>query len=186
MSLKTSNDKLIPKEFPKILHDFSKEIIRFQPKDIIDFSYKYFYSLENNIPFTYASKKITNISTNVENNINQAETKHVTLEKNDVLQNNKNSIENNEIKIKKNNKNENETDNENNNEIQDLEEPEIIVPLSKEMKEFIKKNENEDKDENKDESKDMEKKSVSSYSKVSESNEKKQEIKNFISDLFFE
>lgn len=47
---KKMNPKLnkypIPEKFPEILHDYIKEVIRFQPSDIIDFSVEYFASLE--------------------------------------------------------------------------------------------------------------------------------------------
>jgi hypothetical protein len=36
----------IPKDFPKLFHDFTKEILRDQPKDIIDYAYLYFKALE--------------------------------------------------------------------------------------------------------------------------------------------
>lgn len=37
----------IPKDFPNILHDFTRDLIYEQPKDLIEFSYKYFLALEN-------------------------------------------------------------------------------------------------------------------------------------------
>ena len=36
----------IPNGFPQILHDFTKEILRDQPRDIIEFGYMYFKALE--------------------------------------------------------------------------------------------------------------------------------------------
>lgn len=49
MTSKFSNKFLIPNEFPKILHDYAKEVIRNQPKDILDFSFQYFYLLEQKL-----------------------------------------------------------------------------------------------------------------------------------------
>ena len=42
----------IPKDFSKILHDFTKEILQDQPKDIIDYAYHYFKALEAVITYT--------------------------------------------------------------------------------------------------------------------------------------
>ena len=53
MSSKFSNDYPIPIKFPEILHDFTREVTRYMPKDILDFSIQYFYSLENNIELNY-------------------------------------------------------------------------------------------------------------------------------------
>jgi len=36
----------VPTDFPQILHDFAREVLRNQPKDIIDFGYLYFKALE--------------------------------------------------------------------------------------------------------------------------------------------
>ena len=61
MSSKFSNKYPIPEKFPEILHDFSREVLRYMPKDILDFSVQYFYSLETGIPLNYiegASKDI--------------------------------------------------------------------------------------------------------------------------------
>ena len=65
MSSKFSNKYPIPEKFPEILHDFSREVLRYMPKDILDFSIQYFYSLETNIPLNYTeggSNKIPKIS----------------------------------------------------------------------------------------------------------------------------
>jgi Regulatory subunit of type II PKA R-subunit len=32
----------VPEQFPEILHDLLREILREQPEDIIEFSYRYF------------------------------------------------------------------------------------------------------------------------------------------------
>ena len=61
MSSRFSNKYPIPEKFPEILHDFSREVLRYMPKDILDFSVQYFYSLETGTPLNYiegASKDI--------------------------------------------------------------------------------------------------------------------------------
>ena len=53
MSSKFSNKFPIPEKFPEILHDYAREVVRYMPKDILDFSIQYFYSLEQKITFNY-------------------------------------------------------------------------------------------------------------------------------------
>ena len=53
MASKFSNKFLIPENFPKILHDFTREVVRYQPKDILDFSIQYFYCQEKLLPLNY-------------------------------------------------------------------------------------------------------------------------------------
>ena len=53
MSSRFSNKYPIPEKFPEILHDFAREVVRYMPKDILDFSIQYFYYLEQNIPLKY-------------------------------------------------------------------------------------------------------------------------------------
>jgi hypothetical protein len=36
----------IPGEFPQLLHDFTKEVLRDQPDDIFEYGYQYFKALE--------------------------------------------------------------------------------------------------------------------------------------------
>ena len=50
MSSKFSNKYFIQEEFQKILNNFTKAIIFYKPKDIIDFAVNYFISLERKIP----------------------------------------------------------------------------------------------------------------------------------------
>ena len=64
MSSKFSNKYPIPEKFPEILHDFSREVLRYMPKDILDFAIQYFYSLETSNPLNYiegASKTIPRV-----------------------------------------------------------------------------------------------------------------------------
>ena len=53
MSSRFSNKYPIPEKFPEILHDFAREVVRFMPKDILDFAIQYFYYLEQNMPLNY-------------------------------------------------------------------------------------------------------------------------------------
>ena len=53
MTSKFSNKFPIPEKFPEILHDYTREVVRYMPKDILDFSIQYFYSLEQNVPLKY-------------------------------------------------------------------------------------------------------------------------------------
>ena len=53
MSSRFSNKFPIPEKFPEILHDYAREVVRNMPKDILDFSIQYFYSLDQNVPFNY-------------------------------------------------------------------------------------------------------------------------------------
>ena len=65
MSSRFSNKFPIPEKFPEILHDFAREVVRYMPKDILDFAIQYFFSLEQNVPLKYTeggSKDIPKIS----------------------------------------------------------------------------------------------------------------------------
>ena len=53
MTSKFSNKYLIPEEFPNILHDYAREVVRYMPKDILDFSIQYFYYLEKGLKLNY-------------------------------------------------------------------------------------------------------------------------------------
>lgn len=53
MSSRLANKFPIPEGFPEILHDFAREVVRYRPKDIYDFSIQYFYSIEKAIPLNY-------------------------------------------------------------------------------------------------------------------------------------
>ena len=69
MSSKFSNKFPIPEKFPEILHDYAREVVRYMPKDILDFSIQYFYSLDQNIPLNYmegASNELPKLSYSLE------------------------------------------------------------------------------------------------------------------------
>ena len=73
-NLKENN---IHAKLAEIIHNFTREIIRNKPEDILDFLIKYFYSLEKGIPFSYNP----NQSEPLDNNNNN--------EKEDLIQDNK-------------------------------------------------------------------------------------------------
>ena len=56
MTSKLLNKFPIPENFPDILHDFAKEVVREQPKDILDFAVEYFKALESGTPLDYGHK----------------------------------------------------------------------------------------------------------------------------------
>ena len=66
MSSKYSNKYPIPEKFPEILHDFSREVLRYMPKDILDFAVQYFYSLETLTPLNFIEGASKNIPQSVE------------------------------------------------------------------------------------------------------------------------
>ena len=66
MSSKYSNKYPIPEKFPEILHDFSREVLRYMPKDILDFAVQYFYSLETSTPLNFIEGASKNIPKSVE------------------------------------------------------------------------------------------------------------------------
>ena len=86
MNYKSSKNFSISTEFQKILNDYIKEVIRYKPKDIIDFSYKYFYCLENNLPLnsTFIKKINGNSVIDKEIIINKRETLSSTIEHNEI------------------------------------------------------------------------------------------------------
>ena len=43
----------IPQGYPEMLHDFSREILRLQPENILEFGYQYFKAKEEVTPFWY-------------------------------------------------------------------------------------------------------------------------------------
>ena len=192
------NSKLpFNEEFSKILYEFTKSIIYYKPKDILDFSYKYFYSLENKIPLssTFGTQVNTELTANPEQTINQKETIYSTNKQNDEdLIKDKNNIitdndmdNENEIIKKSDSKNitHNNSENENKSENNELEDSEIQVPIGKDIEDLIKKREeNEEKEEKT--IKDIKERPMSSFSGISGTNSQKQGVKDFIADLFNE
>ena len=178
----------IPDKFPQILHDYVREVIRNQPKDILDFSIKYFYSIENKMLRNQSSLTNKRSTINTELNINLDETNQDANAQSNTIQfkdniytSRINEMEKEESKI--NNSNESvEEDNDDNNENVIIE-PELIVPISKEMEELIKKREEEEEKEQNNTSR-YEKRPPSVISGISDNNSQKQDVKDFVSDLF--
>ena len=194
---KLSSNYSIPNEFPKILHDYGKAVILYNPKDIIDFSYKYFYCLENgkSLSSMYSPKASKELSNITEINSNQKETvpsiidqidKNIMKDKEEINNgnNNKNEIieKNDSKKITSSNNNssssEEEEEEEDDKFSNNLEDSTILLPISKEMAEVIRKRKEEEKKIKID--------LDSTFSKLSESDSQKQGVKDFVSDLFFE
>ena len=71
MTSKNSNQFPIPEGFPEILHDFAKEVVRYKPEDILDFSIQYFYSLENVIPLNFIPGNSSNIKNEERENLKE-------------------------------------------------------------------------------------------------------------------
>ena len=172
MNLKfLGNNHPIPDEFGTILKNYTKEILRNKPKDIIDFSYQYFYCLEKKIPLmsTIETQINTEMSLNNIQTTNQKEVITSVIEAPDNNISKDNIIDKNSKPVTPNNNSEIGNENDDNN---NLEESPMKVPIGREIEEIIKQSEK--------------KRPVSSFSGLSENNEEKKEIKDFISDLFFE
>ena len=71
MTSKHSNQFPIPEGFPEILHDYAKEVVRYQPEDILDFSIQYFYSLENGISLNFIPGNSSNIKNEERENLEE-------------------------------------------------------------------------------------------------------------------
>ena len=105
MTSKFSNKYLIPEQFPKILHDYAREVVRYMPEDIFDFSIQYFYSLEKGLKLNYiqgGSKEIPKISEN--NKLNANSDLNISVSTNPNTQNmfyNNNATKENNNNIKK-------------------------------------------------------------------------------------
>ena len=105
MTSKFSNKYLIPEKFPKILHDYAREVVRYMPEDIFDFSIQYFYSLEKGLKLNYiqgGSKDIPKISEN--NKLNANSDLNISVSTNPNTQNmfyNNNATKENNNNIKK-------------------------------------------------------------------------------------
>ena len=102
MTSKFSNKYLIPEQFPKILHDYAREIVRYMPEDIFDFSIQYFYSREKGLKLNYiqgGSKDIPKISEN--NKLNTNSDLNISISTNP---NTQNMFYNNNVTKENNNK----------------------------------------------------------------------------------
>ena len=88
MSSLFSNKYPIPNDFQQILHDFTKEIVRNKPKDILDFSIHYFYCLENNLKFNFNDNNHSTDIKQIEN-----------TKQEEIISNNKNNTKDREAEI---------------------------------------------------------------------------------------
>ena len=60
-----NNNKFpIPENFEEILHDYIKNVIKYQPNNIAEFSYEYFKNLENNNCYENNNNDINNNKNN--------------------------------------------------------------------------------------------------------------------------
>ena len=130
MSSKFSNKYFIQEEFQKILNNFTKAIIFYKPKDIIDFAVNYFISLERKVPLDQIleQQKLRNI------------------QKTDSTLNNEKNLSSGE-KV-----NLDETNNKDNLEESENEYSEVKIPMTDELKSFLQiKGINTDKIQDKEE-----------------------------------
>ena len=130
MSSKFSNKYFIQEEFQKILNNFTKAIIFYKPKDIIDFAVNYFISLERKVPLDQIleQQKLKNI------------------QKTDSTLNNEKNLSSEE-KV-----NLDETNNKDNLEESENEYSEVKIPMTDELKSFLQiKGINTDKIQDKEE-----------------------------------
>ena len=116
MTSRLSNKFPIPEGFPEILHDFAKEVVRYQPNDIFDFAIQYFNSIEIERPLNYIPGGSANIERKEEKindeNINKENIKEENINKEKI-----NDEKINEENIKEENINEeNIEDNKQNND----------------------------------------------------------------------
>ena len=123
MSSKYSNKHNIPKEFQQILNNFTKTIIRYKPKDIIDFAIYYFISLEKEIPLDRILDK----------------SKYVNVQKKEASINNEQKFENKE------NTHFDESNSKGNLEDTDDFESNKRIPITRDLEEIIKIQEIENK-----------------------------------------
>ena len=79
MSSRFSKKFPIPEKFPEILHDFAREVVRYNPKDILDFSIQYFYYIENNLPLNYTLGGSSNIPKSLYENIEKEKSNRENL-----------------------------------------------------------------------------------------------------------
>ena len=150
MSSRQSNQFPIPETFPEILHNFAKEIVRYQPNDIYDFSIQYFHCLENEIPLNYTPGASSNIQHQEDKN------KESIIEDNNTNKNNNNnSINNEDVNY---NINEN-TDDDNIDEHYEKKAKEFIDDVLKKSFQFVQNSQeiNENKIENEEDEKSINK-----------------------------
>ena len=130
MSSKFSNKYFIQEEFQKILNNFTRAIIFYKPKDIIDFAVNYFISLERKVPLDQIleQQKLKNIQ-----------------KTDSTLNNEKNLSGEEKVDL-------DETNNKDNLEESENEYSEVKIPMTDELKSFLQiKGINTDKIQDKEE-----------------------------------
>ena len=130
MSSKFSNKYFIQEEFQKILNNFTRAIIFYKPKDIIDFAVNYFISLERKVPLDQIleQQKLKNIQ-----------------KTDSTLNNEKNLLGEGKVDL-------DETNNKDNLEESENEYSEVKIPMTDELKSFLQiKGINTDKIQDKEE-----------------------------------
>ena len=97
MTSRLSNKFPIPEGFPEILHDFAKEVVRYQPNDIFDFAIQYFNSIEIERPLNYIPGGSANIERKEEKindeNINEENIKEENINEENIEDNKQNNDE---------------------------------------------------------------------------------------------
>jgi len=56
-AIKYSRDFAIPEDFPALLRDLTREILRAQPADINKFAYEYFLKMQQDVAMTQATEE---------------------------------------------------------------------------------------------------------------------------------
>ena len=154
MYSKYSKNYQFSEDFEKVISNFTKAILFYKPKDIIDFAINYFTSLEKKVP--------------LEEILNNKKYSHLDKSES-TLQNEENVSEEENIDINDSNSYNNI---ENSND-----EPKIKIPLTKEFEELIEAKDIENKAKNKIVNNDLNK-------EILENNSDRNKVKEFISDLF--
>ena len=154
MYSKYSKNYQFNEDFEKVISNFTKAILFYKPKDIIDFAINYFTSLEKKVP--------------LEEILNNKKYSHLDKSES-TLQNEENVSEEENIDINDSNSYNNI---ENSND-----EPKIKIPLTKEFEELIEAKDIENKAKNKIVNNDLNK-------EILENNSDRNKVKELISDLF--
>ena len=160
MYSKYSKNYQFNEDFEKVISNFTKAILFYKPKDIIDFAINYFTSLEKKVPLEEIlnNKKYSHLDkseSTLQNEENVSEEENIDINDSNTLQKyySYNNIENSN------------------------DEPKIKIPLTKEFEELIEAKDIENKAKNKIVNNDLNK-------EILENNSDRNKVKEFISDLF--
>ena len=156
MTSRLSNKFPIPEGFPEILHDFAKEVVRYNPSDIFDFAIQYFYSIEIERPLNYIPGGSANIERREETNKEEKNKEENSREENINEENSKEENSREENINEENIKDENikEENIEDNNQNNDESAKDFVDDIFKKSMNFVKnsqeKIQNEEEDEEKE------------------------------------